>query len=123
MRWRGRRASIRRSTPAPVPVRRGRGLYAVDLALDARLFGRVRLLSIAAAIDVAEPVDQPVAAREPRHRSGRSTSPPLLAGTTRPRTAQGSNGSTPHRRVDAEALLGDAERGLESTSGSVSSPL
>lgn len=108
----------------------GRRAYEVDLVLDARLFGRFRLLSIEAAVDVVEPVvggstgavtpgAGSLAAlrvrRARRFREGRGprdgTRTPASTHRARP-ARHHTNGAAPLRRADAESILGDAERTL-----------
>lgn len=116
MSLRSRRATVRRSERPAAAAPGGRSVYAVEVALDARLFGRFRLLSIDAAIDVAEPVDdhhRPT--RRPGLRSGRPVVEPRTVQGRRVAPGPGANGASPHRRREAEALLGDAERSLGAT--------
>jgi hypothetical protein len=77
-----------------------RGVYVVDLALEARLLGRFRLLTINAVIDVAVPASDHSAL--PGGAAARSP------GTRR----QARPASPSPRRLEAVTLLGDAERAL-----------
>jgi hypothetical protein len=81
-----------------------RGVYVIDLALEARLLGRFRLLTINAVIDVTEPA------------SDRSALPGGAAARS-PGTRRQARPAPPSpRRVEAEALLGDAKRALTTAS-------
>lgn len=111
---RPRRSSVRRSAGGPEPLVGGRRAYAVDLALDARLFGRIRLLSIDATLDVVEPVGGHLRRSvEPRERDRRTPAGRRHRRATRlGRARPGVNGSSPLRN-EVEALLGEAAQRLD----------
>lgn len=110
---RRRRPTVRRFGRGNDPAGLGRRRFAVDLTLDARLFRRIPILSIEAAIDVSEPA------------GGRTSPPGVGAGferpplTSRPPLAparvSGPNGAPRHRRSDVEALLEEARQHLDSS--------
>jgi hypothetical protein len=102
-------AKRRRRRRADREVERGdvarREVYVADLVLEARLLGRIRLLTINAAIDVAEPTSGWLV--RPLRGAAAVWSPDPHSHNDRARPASPSL-----RRAEAEALLGDAERTL-----------
>jgi hypothetical protein len=93
-----KRPRRRRAERAAEGDRSGREVHAVDLALEVRLFGRVRLLTIDAVVEVAGPT------------AGRRVLPSTaVAPSTGVRREERP---VLRRRVDAEALLDDAARVL-----------
>lgn len=100
-----RRAGWRRraSELGPVPVRAG---SVVDIAVDARLFGRVPLLTIDATVDIVGVPE--VEALEVAERTG-SGELQLVTGTTH---AHASGPGAELRRGTVEAVLREATESL-----------